>query len=129
MKFPEDMRYTKDHEWVKDDNGEVAIGITDFAINQLGDITLVEMPEVGEKIEVGATIGTIESVKAVSDLYSPLTGEVTAINEALEDTPETVNDDPYGEGWMLKIKLDNPGQLNELMDVAAYKAHIDTLDD
>ena len=129
MNFPEELRYTTDHEWAKEENGVVVIGITDFAINQLGDITLVEMPEVGEKVEAGATIGTIESVKAVSDLCSPLTGEVTAINEALEDTPETVNEAPYGDGWMLKIKLDDAAQLNELMDAAAYKAHIDTLDD
>ena len=129
MNFPEELRYTNDHEWVKDEAGVVVIGITDFAINQLGDITLVEMPEVGEKVEAGATIGTIESVKAVSDLCSPLTGEVTAINEALEDTPETVNEAPYGDGWMLKIKLDDAAQLNDLMDASAYKAHIDTLDD
>lgn len=129
MNIPENLRYTDDHEWTKVDDGVATIGITAFAVEQLGDITLVELPEVGADVKAKESIGTVESVKAVSDLFSPLTGKVTAINEELEDVPENVNDDPYGEGWMLKIELADTAELEQLMDAAAYKTHLDSLED
>ena len=129
MNIPQELRYTKDHEWTKVEDNVVIVGISEFAIEQLGDITLVELPEVGRQVKAGETIGVIESVKAVSDLYSPLSGTVQAINDQLEDAPEIVNDDPYGDGWMLKIVADDPKELEGLFDAKAYKAHLETLDD
>jgi len=129
MNIPSNLRYTKDHEWVTTDGGTVTAGITEFAVERLGDITLVELPAVGDAIEAGAAIGTIESVKAVSDMYAPLSGKVTAINEALEDEPEKVNEDCYGDGWMLKIEVADPAELDGLLDAAGYQAHLDALDD
>lgn len=129
MNIPKELRYTQDHEWAKLDGQIAQIGITDFAVEQLGDITLVELPEVGEHVSAGDTIGVIESVKAVSDLYSPLTGTVTAINEELDDAPENVNDDPYGAGWMLKIEIEDPGEHENLFDAAGYKEYLDSIED
>jgi glycine cleavage system H protein len=104
MEFPKDLRYTKDHEWAKkSDGGNVVIGISAFAVEQLGDITLVDLPEVGEEAKAGEPIGTIESVKAVSDLYAPVSGKVAKVNPALEDSPELLNESPYDEGWILEI--------------------------
>ena len=128
MNIPENLRYTKDHEWAKSEGGTVRVGITGFAVEQLGDITLVEVPEVGESVKAGETIGTIESVKAVSDLYAPLTGVVKAVNEELEDAPEKVNEDCFGEGWMLEIELADSDEVEGLLDAAAYKAHLDSID-
>ncbi|MFO8074414.1 MAG: glycine cleavage system protein GcvH [Polyangia bacterium] len=129
MKIPENLRFTKDHEWVDLDGGKAKIGVTEFAVEQLGDITLVELPEVGSEVTAGKTIGTIESVKAVSDLYSPVTGKVAAINEELEDAPEKVNDDCYGEGWMVVVEGVDAGEIEKLMDTASYRAHLDTVED
>ncbi len=120
LNLPEDVRYTKDHEWARNNGGKVTIGITDFAQDQLGDIVFVELPETGDSFAAGDEFGTVESVKAVSELYMPLGGEVVAINEALEDAPELVNNAPYDKGWMLEVKPSDPGEFDQLMDRAAY---------
>ena len=120
LNLPEDLRYTKDHEWARTDGDKVTIGITDFAQDQLGDIVFVELPETGDSFAAGDEFGTVESVKAVSELYMPLGGEVVAINEALEDAPELVNNAPYDKGWMLEVKPSDPGEFDQLMDRAAY---------
>ena len=129
MNIPEELRYTKDHEGIKVSGNTVKMGISEFAIEQLGDITLVELPEEGSDVKAGESIGVIESVKAVSDLYAPISGTVKAVNENLEDAPETVNDDPYGDGWMLEIEASDPKEIEGLFDATAYKAHLSTLDD
>jgi glycine cleavage system H protein len=116
------IRYTKEHEWIRIDGDEATIGITDFAQNQLGDIVFVELPEVGRKVEKGKEAGVVESVKAASEVYAPLSGEVTAVNTGLGDDPARVNADAMGEGWFYKIKLADAKELGELMDEAAYKA-------
>ena len=125
MNFPSDLKYSKEHEWVKilDDNTAL-VGITDFAQNELGDIVYVEVDTVGEEVEKDEVFGTIEAVKTVSDLFMPVTAEVLEFNEKLEDAPETVNTDPYGEGWIVKIKIKDPSQLDDLMDSEAYRAYI-----
>ena len=120
MNVPEELKYTKDHEWVKIEGDIATIGITDFAQGELGDIVYVEVETLDVTLEADAVFGTVEAVKTVSDLFMPLTGEVIAFNEALEDTPETVNEDPYGEGWMIKIKLANPSAIKDLLDAADY---------
>lgn len=120
LNFPDDLKYAEDHEWARMENGEVAIGICDYAQDQLGDVVFVELPEVGDSFDRGQEFGTVESVKAVSELIIPLSGEVTAVNENLEDTPELVNSEPYTGGWMLKIKHANPGELDDLMTKDAY---------
>ncbi|MCP4197251.1 MAG: glycine cleavage system protein GcvH [Proteobacteria bacterium] len=129
MNIPQELRYTKEHEWTKIADGEAVFGITEFAVEQLGDITLVELPEVGEQVGAGDSIGVVESVKAVSDLYAPLTGEVIAINEALEDAPEKINDDAYGEGWLVKMSVSDSDEAERLMDAEGYETFIDTLDE
>jgi glycine cleavage system H protein len=121
---PTDLRYTKDHEWVRVDGEEAVVGITDYAANQLGDIVFVELPDVGRTLSQAATFGVVESVKAVSDLFSPVSGEVTSGNDALAAAPELVNSDPYGDGWMIRLKLANPTEVDELLDAAAYDALI-----
>ena len=120
MNVPEELKYTKDHEWVKIESDIATIGITDFAQGELGDIVYVEVEILDDTLEADAVFGTVEAVKTVSDLFMPLTGEVIAFNEALEDTPETVNEDPYGEGWMIKIKLTDPSAIKDLLDAADY---------
>jgi len=120
--LPEDVRYSKDHEWAKSDGETVRIGVDDYAQDQLGDIVFVEMPEVGDKFGKDDVFGSVESVKAVADLFMPVGGEVTAINTALEDAPELVNQSPYGDGWMIEIKVDNSSELEELMTKEAYLA-------
>mgnify|MGYP006076674063 FL=1 len=120
MNVPEELKYTKDHEWVKIEGDIATIGITDFAQGELGDIVYVEVETLDDTLEADAVFGTVEAVKTVSDLFMPLTGEVIAFNEALEDTPETVNEDPYGEGWMIKIKLTDPSAIKDLLDAADY---------
>ena len=127
MNIPKELRYTKDHEWAKIDGKAATVGITQFAVEQLGDITLVELPKAGAAVKAGAVIGTIESVKAVSDLYSPLTGRVKAVNGELEQAPEKVNDDPYGAGWMLEIEGVDPAEAGALLDAAGYQAHLDSV--
>jgi glycine cleavage system H protein len=119
--IPETLKYTKDHEWVKIEGDVVTIGVTDYAQGELGDVVFVELPEVGDTVEREETFGSIEAVKAVADIFSPVSGEALEINPALEDDPEIVNKDPYGEGWMLKIKLSDHSELEELMDSAAYR--------
>jgi glycine cleavage system H protein len=121
---PTDLRYTKDHEWVRVDGDEATVGITEYAAGQLGDIVFVELPDVGRSLAQFAAFGVVESVKAVSDLFAPLTGEVTAANEALAGAPELVNGDPYGEGWMVRLRLASPDEVGELLDPAAYDALI-----
>ena len=123
---PQDLRYTKEHEYVRttSDADVVAIGITDYAQGELGDVVFVELPKVGSSFAAMEVFGTIEAVKAVSDLYSPLAGEVVEVNDALDATPALVNSDPYGEGWMIKLRLSDPAELEGLMDAAAYEQQI-----
>lgn len=121
MNFPENLKYTKDHEWVRVEGDEAYVGVTYFAQGELGDIIYVEIETEGETLEQAALFGTIEAVKTVSDLFMPLSGTVLEFNTALEDEPELVNSDPYGDGWMIKIKLSDLAQLDELMDVQTYQ--------
>jgi glycine cleavage system H protein len=120
LSLPDDVRYTDDHEWAKENGDVVRIGISDYAQDQLGDIVFVELPEVGSTFEKGDEFGTVESVKAVSELYMPIGGEVTAINEALADQPELVNSEPYDGGWMLEVKASDPAELTALKTKADY---------
>lgn len=120
LNLPEDVRYTDDHEWAKKNGDVVRMGISDYAQDQLGDIVFVELPEVGSSFDQGEEFGTVESVKAVSELYMPIGGEVTAINEALADAPELVNSDPYDGGWMMEIKASDPAEIEALKSKAAY---------
>ncbi|MFM1745789.1 MAG: glycine cleavage system protein GcvH [Bacteroidota bacterium] len=124
MNIPAELKYTKDHEWIRIDGDVATVGITDFAQGELGDIVYVEIETVGETVEKEAVFGTVEAVKTVSDLFMPLTGEVLELNSSLEGQPELVNKDPYGEGWMVKMKIADPGQLASLLDADAYKALI-----
>ena len=121
MNIPSELKYTKDHEWIKIDGDIATIGITDFAQNELGDIVYVDIDTLDETVEIEEVFGTVEAVKTVSDLFMPLTGEVIEFNDALEDTPENVNSDPYGEGWMIKIKMSDTSQIEKLLDAEAYK--------
>ncbi len=122
--YPSDYRYTKEHEWIKVENGIGTIGITDYAQHELGDVVFVELPKVGAKFSAGQSFGTVESVKAVSEIYSPVSGEVTETNSSLGNEPERINKDPHGDAWLIKLKLSNAGELNSLMDAAAYQAYI-----
>ncbi len=122
--YPSDHRYTKEHEWIQVSGDSGTIGITDYAQHELGDVVFVEMPAAGTKITAAQVFGTVESVKAVSEIYAPVSGEVTEANAALKDTPETVNSDPHGAGWLIKVKLANPAEVSALMDAAAYQAFI-----
>jgi glycine cleavage system H protein len=124
MTFPENLKYTKDHEWIRVEGGTGIVGITDYAQGELGDIVFVELPAKGKQVKQGETFGTIEAVKAVSDLYAPISGEVIELNTVLEKTPEVINKDPYASGWMLKIKISNTGELGNLMDAKQYRALI-----
>jgi len=125
MEFPEELKYTEEHEWVMIEDDVVTVGITDFAQDQLGDVVFVELPAVGTRIELGKPFGVVESVKAVSDVYAPVTGEVIEINEELPDAPETINTSPYDDGWMIKVKLADPAELDELMDADDYQEFIE----
>ena len=120
LSFPDDLRYSESHEWVRSDGDKVKIGISDYAQDQLGDIVFVEMPAVGDTFEKGAEFGTVESVKAVSELYLPIAGEVVAVNTALEDAPESINNSPYTDGWMIQVKPDDPSEIEPLMTKDAY---------
>ena len=120
LNFPDDIRYTKDHEWAKLESDRVRVGISDYAQDQLGDIVFVELPQMGDIFEKGKEFGTVESVKAVAELYMPIAGEVLTTNTVLEDSPELVNKNPYIEGWMIEIKPSNPNELDELMAKDAY---------
>jgi glycine cleavage system H protein len=124
MNVPENLKYTKDHEWLRVE-GEVAyVGISDFASHELGDIVFIEVETIGEILEKGETFGTIEAVKTVSDMFMPVSGEVLEFNEDLLGKPEIVNQDPYGKGWIIKIKISNPDEISQLMDPVAYSAHV-----
>ncbi|HOF16100.1 MAG TPA: glycine cleavage system protein GcvH [Bacteroidales bacterium] len=124
MKILENLKYAKNHEWIKVEGNEALIGISDFAQHELGDIVFVDVPSVGETLDKNEAFGSIEAVKTVSDVYMPVGGEVLAFNEALEGEPALINSDPYGEGWIVRIKMTNPAELNDLMDATAYKAEI-----
>jgi glycine cleavage system H protein len=124
--FPADLRYTEDHEWVRFDSGSgvATVGITDYAQGELGDVVFVELPSAGAAVEKKGTCGTIEAVKTVADIYAPLAGEVVEVNRALDDHPERVNQDPYGEGWMVKIRVEDRDAVDTLMDADAYRRHV-----
>jgi len=122
--YSEELRYTKEHEWVRLENGIGTVGITDHAQKELGDIVYVELPKSGALLEKGKTLGSVESVKAVSDIYSPVSGEVTEVNESLADAPEKINEDPHGEAWLVKIRLSAPEEAAGLMSAAVYEAYI-----
>ena len=124
MNVPADLKYTKDHEWVKVDGDIVTVGITDFAQGELGDIVYVEVDTLDEELEADAVFGTVEAVKTVSDLFLPVSGEIIEFNDTLEEEPEKVNDDPYGQGWMIKIKVTNPADVDTLLSADDYKAVI-----
>jgi glycine cleavage system H protein len=127
MRFPESLRYTKDHEWAKSEGNVITVGITDHAQSALGDVVYVELPKVGRTLKEGETFGVVESIKAVSDLYSPISGKVVEVNNGLVDDPSQVNKDPQGSAWMVKIESDRPDSIKELMDSAAYSKFVETL--
>ena len=118
------LLYTKDHEWANFKDNEVVIGITDYAQSQLGDVIFIEFPEVGVELTIGDAFGEVEAVKAVSELYAPISGTITAVNEELEDSPDIVNSDPYGNGWLIKVSPSNPEEKDELMDSLSYEQHV-----
>jgi glycine cleavage system H protein len=122
MNIPADLKYTKEHEWIKIEGDEATIGITDFAQGELGDIVYVEVETLDETLAADSVFGTVEAVKTVSDLFMPLSGTITAVNELLEDAPETVNQDAYGQGWMIKLKLSDPSEIQNLLDAEAYSS-------
>ena len=124
MNIPQDLKYTQDHEWVRIEGDEATVGITDFAQGELGDIVYVEVETIGESLDKEAVFGTVEAVKTVSDLFLPLAGEITAFNEELEDTPELVNDDPYDQGWIIKMKISDLSQIEALLTHEGYQAVI-----
>ncbi len=125
MEFPEELRYTREHEWALVEGNTVTVGITDYAQDSLGDIVYLELPEEGTEVESHEPFGVIESVKAVSDLYAPVTGRVIEVNKDLVDQPEIINEDPYGEGWMIKIEMDDPSELDELLTAEEYRRFIE----
>lgn len=122
--YPSDLKYDKEHEWVRVDGDVAVLGISDFAQDQLGEVVYVDLPTAGDDVSAGETFGEIESVKSVSELYSPVSGEVVEVNDALGDTPETVNEDPYGAGWMIKIRMADPSQAEALMSAEEYEAFV-----
>jgi len=125
VSYPDDVRYTRDHEWARLEDGVVTIGITSYATDQLGDVVFVELPDVGRKIEAGKSFGVVEAVKTVSDLYAPLAGEITEVNGALGDNPALVNQEPFGDGWMIRIKPANPADLDALLSHIDYEKLIE----
>ncbi len=125
MNIPDNLKYTKDHEWVKIEGDTATIGITDFAQSELGDIVFVEVDTVGEKLDKEETFGSIEAVKTVSDLFMPVGGEITGFNEALEDTPDIINKDPYDKGWIIKVKISDKSEADDLLGAEEYKEHVD----
>jgi len=125
MTFPEDLQYTPDHEWTRVQGNRVTVGITDFAQDQLGDVVYVELPDVGDVVKKGEAFGVVESTKAVSDLFAPVSGKVVEVNAPLADAPETVNEDPYEEGWMIVVEATAPKELAELMDAATYRKFVE----
>ena len=124
MSVPKELKYTREHEWLRMEGDEAVVGITDYAQDALGGVVFVDLPGIGASVTAGSTFGAVESNKAVSDLFAPVDGEVIAVNDALTDGPEAVNDDPYGAGWMLRIRLADPKQISVLLDAAAYADHL-----
>jgi glycine cleavage system H protein len=125
MEFPQHLKYTKEHEWARVDGNRVVVGITDFAQEELGDVVFVELPEVGTSLEATGTFGVVESVKAVSDLYAPVSGTIVDVNKVLEDRPELVNQSPYGEGWMIVMTIANTEELQQLLSADEYQTYLD----
>ena len=125
MQIPEDLRYTREHEWARRKGKAIVVGITDFAQDQLGDVVFVELPEVGDPVKKGESFGVVESTKAVSELFAPVTGKVVEVNDPLADAPQTLNDDPYEEGWMIVIEPSDPAEVDQLLDAKAYKSFVD----
>jgi glycine cleavage system H protein len=125
MNFPEDLQYTRDHEWARVQGNRVTVGITDFAQEQLGDVVYVEFPDVGDVVKKGEAFGVVESTKAVSDLFAPVSGKVVEVNSPLADAPETVNEDPYEEGWMIVVEITDPKELAELLDGPTYRKFVE----
>ncbi len=125
MLIPDDLRYSKEHEWVRLEGAEATIGITDFAQDALGDVVFVELPDIGTDVVAEAAVSEIESTKSVSDIYAPVSGRVSAVNDALTDTPELVNQEPYGQGWILRITCSDPAEVSQMLDAAAYRALVE----
>jgi glycine cleavage system H protein len=125
MDFPEDLKYTREHEWARQKGSRLVIGITDFAQDQLGDVVFVELPEIGDTVKKGESFGVVESTKAVSELFAPISGKVVEVNDPLADAPETINSDPYEEGWMIAVEPADPKEVEALMDVRAYRAFVE----
>ena len=125
MNVPEELRYSTDHEWIRTDGDVVRIGITDYAQDALGDVVFVQVPTVGQEVTAGDTFGEVESTKSVSDVFAPVSGTVVEVNEALADAPQSLNDDPYGDGWICTIRVSDPGQLDALLDAPAYQALVE----
>ncbi len=123
--YPEDLRYNKEHEWVRPEDGKARVGITHYAQDELGDVVFVDLPQVGTNVQAGEAFAAVESVKAVSDIFAPVSGRVVAVNEELVDKPELINEDPYGDGWIAVIEMDNPAELDDLLDAEQYKAFIE----
>jgi glycine cleavage system H protein len=123
--IPENLRYTKDHEWIAPDGDVAAIGITDYAQHSLGDVVYIDMPRVGDKLAAHEAFGSVESVKAVSEVFTPIAGEIVEVNDGLNDTPEKVNSDAYGEGWFVKIRMDNPGDADAMLSAAEYEEYLE----
>ncbi len=125
MNFPDDLRYTREHEWARRKGKNVVVGITEYAQDQLGDVVYLELPDVGDPVKKGDSFGVVESTKAVSELFAPVSGKVVEVNDPLADAPETVNEDPYEEGWMVVIEPSDPAELEELLDAKAYQAFVE----
>jgi glycine cleavage system H protein len=125
MEFPDDLKYTREHEWARSRDGKVVVGITDFAQDQLGDVVYVELPDVGDEVKRGESFGVVESTKAVSELFAPISGKVVEVNDPLTDAPEAINEDPYEEGWMIAVAPSDPKELADLMDAKAYRAFVE----
>jgi glycine cleavage system H protein len=123
--YPDDLKYTTEHEWVRLDGDRARVGITSYAQDALGDIVFVQLPDVGDRLEAGQAFGEVESTKSVSDVYAPVSGEVAARNESLQDTPELVNSDPYGDGWLVELTVADPAALDRLLDATAYARHVE----
>ena len=124
MEFPQDLRYSREHEWVRVEDGRARVGITDYAQDALGDVVFVQLPEAGADVTAAATCCEVESTKSVSEVYAPVSGTVVEVNDALEDAPEQINEDPYGDGWLFVIEMSNPAELDALLDAAAYEAFV-----
>lgn len=123
--YPEDLRYATDHEWARKEDGKVRVGITNYAQDELGDVVFVDLPQVGDQVQAGDAFAVVESVKAVSDIFAPVSGTVVEVNEALNDSPDLINTSPYGDGWIAVIEMENPAELDELMDAEAYRKQVE----